>query len=138
MAYNPFVCDGALVKVKISGSFTKIDGVFDPTFSGSQKPEIEYTAIDDNVAKKKTGRMSYGNFSFGLFFGPADTTHQYLITRANTAGTEDEFEITLPDSGAAVITFTAAIQAFDLSLKSQAMGTVQVNTTLNGAWTMTP
>lgn len=138
MAYNPFVCDGAIVKVKISGTFTKIEGVIDPTFSGSSKPEIEYTAIDDSAAKKKTGRMSYGNFGFGLFLGPADTTHQYLIGRANTAGTEDEFEITLPDTGAAVITFTAAIQAFDISLKQQDMGRVAVNTVLNGAWTLTP
>lgn len=140
MAYDTFVCDGSKLQMKIAAAYVDIPGVTDPTFSGSSKAEIEYTAISDTAAKFKLGRMNYGNFSFGLAYDPADATgtHTGLKTAADTPGSETEFKLILSDVGATEITFTAGVQAFDLSLKNQDVGRVQVNTKLNGAWTLTP
>ena len=138
MPYDAFVVDGSQVKVTISSTPTLIPGVRTAGFSGSTKPTIEYTAISDTAAKFKTGRPDFGSFNFTIAYDPADTTHQYLLTRYATAGTTDAWTITLSDAGAAAVTFNGSMQTFDLQLEGQQVGLVSCTVKLDGAITVTP
>jgi hypothetical protein len=138
MPYDAFVVDGTQLKVTISASPTLIPGV--QSFSGptGTKTTIEYTAISDTAKKKKGGKPDFGTVTFTIAWDPADTTHAYLLTAYNTAGSTDTFTILCSDAGAATMVFSGSVTGFAWKFDKDAVSLVDVTVEVSGAVVVTP
>lgn len=108
---------GTLVKVKISGVFTLIPGLQNFDNDAPDKAEIDTTALDATARTSVGGTPDYGTWSGVVAYDPASSVHQYLKTRYDTTPSPtDDFEITMSDAGAAVVTFSGYIKKFAQSI----------------------
>lgn len=138
MPYSAFATAGTDLQVKIASTFTSIPGAegFDgPT---GTKEQIEVTALKDTAKKYVAGMPDYGEITFNLFWDPADSTHQYLLTSYQTANKTEDFKIVASDAGAAEATFQGQVTGFKWSFQKGAACMVAVTIKVSGDVTVTP
>jgi hypothetical protein len=138
MPYSAFAVQGSALAVKIVSTFTAIPGVEGLSGPTGTKQQIEVTAMNDTAAKFVSGLPDYGDVTFKLFWDPADTTHQKLLTSYQTANSTDEFQVTCSDVGAATVVFTGAVTGWKWDLQKGAAASVDVTVKVSGAVVVTP
>jgi len=138
MPYDPFVTDGTKLQVKISSTFSDIEGVEDLDGPGITKSQIEYTALSDTAKKFKGGKPDNGEVTFNLAWDPADTVHTHLLTSAQTAGSTDEFKIVCSDPGATEIAFSGNVSGWKHTFNKENVARIAVTIKLSGPFTVTP
>lgn len=138
MPYQAWSTQGTQLKVKIGETFVLIPGAEGISGPTGTKQQIEVTALNDTAAKYVTGLPDYGEITFNMFWDPADTTHQHLLTSYNTPNSKDEFEIVCADAGAAVVEFEGSINGWKWNLQKNAGASVEVTVKINGAVLVTP
>jgi hypothetical protein len=138
MPYSAFSSQGTQLAVKISAAFTPVPGVEGLSGPTGTKQQIEVTALSDTAAKYVAGLPDYGDVTFNLFWDPADTTHQQLLTSYTTANSTNDFQITCSDAGAAIVAFTGQVTGWKWSFGKGAAGMVDVTVKVSGNVTVTP
>jgi hypothetical protein len=138
MPYSAFAAQGSQLAVKIAAAFVPIPGAEGISGPTGTKQQIEVTALNDTAAKFVAGLPDYGDVSFTLFWDPADTTHQKLLTSYQTPNSVDEFKLTCSDAGAAEVAFTGQVTGWKFSFNKGAAGTVEVTVKVSGNVTVTP
>lgn len=88
-----------------------------PEWDGWTQEIIEAFHHDSNTPIKKLIRTNVGPFTIGGLFDSGDTQHLALQTAART-GAYKNFEITMTDTGAQVLTFNASV-TFGLSMSPE-------------------
>lgn len=138
MPYSAFSTQGTNLAVKIAAAFTTIPGVEGLSGPTGTKQQIEVTALNDTAAKFVAGLPDYGDVTFTLYWDPADTTHQKLLTSYQTANSTDDFKITCSDAGAAEVAFTGQVTGWKWNLNKGAAASVEVTVKVSGNVTVTP
>lgn len=109
---------GAVLKIDVSGTFTKIAQVIDINGPGIKNSLIDVT--DRDTSGKKTylgGLVDNGKVKFKLNFDPDDTLHS--LTGVNGLGTLAQsgalksFKLEYPDTTATVVQFSAVVEEFN-------------------------
>jgi hypothetical protein len=138
MPYSAFASAGSDLQVEITSVFQSIpgaEGIDGPTGS---KEQIEVTALKDTAKKFVAGLPDYGEVTFNLFWDPADSTHQYLLTSYQTANKTEKWKIIASDAGAATAAFDGQVTGFKWSFQKGAAATVAVTIKVSGNVTVTP
>ena len=101
--------DGASPEV-----FTTIPEIISFDGPGGSANEIDVTDLSSTAKEFRLGLKDEGDFSFEMMYIPNNTVHIGLQTdRSNR--TLRNFQITLTDSPASVMTFTGYVKEFSLS-----------------------
>lgn len=100
MAYQASAVAGSqlLLLVGSPGTYTLIKGVEGVQGPTGTKATIDVTAIDDTARQYVADLPDFGNLTFTLFWDPAETTHQNLLTAFKTTNSSDDFKI-IPADG---------------------------------------
>jgi hypothetical protein len=138
MSYAAWNTQGTQLKISITSTQTLIPGVDTFDISGGQKKTVEVTALDDTASKFVAGLADFGTLNCTMFWDPANTVHQRILTQYNTPNSSDSFEVVCADAGAATIDFSAVINGFEFPFGKDAGAQVKWTAKLSGPITVTP
>jgi hypothetical protein len=100
---------GTIFKMTISMSLTAVAQLLDLELSGCEAETYDSTTLDGAVYKTydHTGYSEPGEASFGLFYDPALSGHQFITDQIDTPA-DNACQITYADTGATTQSFTGA------------------------------
>ena len=101
---------GTVLQVEIASVLTAVAQITEIDI-GEQDPEVfESRTLDGGagVGRDPTGYTSQGDSQFGIFYDPAQATHQFIAAQSQTPGTKVAGKVILVDTGSTEIAFTAA------------------------------
>lgn len=103
---------GTLLKLTISASLTTIAQVDSITPGAQDQETVECDTLDNTTSDipiQGTGRSTQADTTASLYYDPANATHQFIaVTIADATPTAIAGTITLADSGATAVAFSAA------------------------------
>ncbi|WP_013627815.1 phage tail tube protein [Rubinisphaera brasiliensis] len=80
--------EGTILKVDVSDTLTAIANVINVSGPDSSVPEVENTTISANSKQYRPGKIpEAGTIDCSIYFDPADSGHQALLTLAKTPAT---------------------------------------------------
>ena len=107
MTYSEQLANGIEIKIKVGETYNKLNGVFNGPTGPDWTPAFTEAMYHGLVSPKKHAtRVDVGPVNFSIYYDPADTDHQALLTAAR-GKVETDFKIVLPDTGAEEIGFKA-------------------------------
>lgn len=93
-----------------SGTFTKLNGLFEFPDLGGEPDQIDVTNLSDSSFKYIHGLKDYGSLTFGFIYDGMGSTSNYKILRdLEEAGATIYWKVVIPaagDQGATGITFS--------------------------------
>lgn len=114
---NALETQGVTLKIGDGASpevFTAISEIIDFTGPGGQAAVIDVTSLDSTAREKRMGLPDEGQFTFNGILLPDDTGQSALRT-ARTGRTLKNFKLTLTDSPATTLSFSAYVLGFENS-----------------------
>ena len=139
MSSSALETQGVLIKVGDAASpevFSLIPEIVSFDGPGGSASEIDVSDLASTAKEFRLGLKDEGDFTFEMMYLPNDTQHQLLQT-ARTNRTLTSFEITLTDSPASVMTFSAFVREFSLSGSVDDVIRGNVGLRISGAVTIT-
>lgn len=123
-------CKGTALAQQIGTVYTTVAQVISLDLPDMESETFESDTLDNSSAGipyTPTGRTEGGSLSGELFYDPALSGHQELLTLLTTPA-DEEWQITFADSGSSTWTFTGAGFSFG--------GTVALNDGLKGSFSI--
>lgn len=134
-----YAAKGAILKQDDGTStFVAIANVGDVSFQHPQRERIDVTTHDSSGGFREyvDGVLGEGTLSFPLVYDPANATHERLRA-SQVSGGNKNFQLILPDAGAAQFAFAALVTKFDINAGVNGRLEAQVELKTSGAITFT-
>lgn len=109
---------GTLLQVEVSSTYQNIVQLTELSTSGAASETYDSTTLDTSGAGKEYSQTGYsegGEVTFGGYYDPDDTYHQY-ITDLITTPASNNFKIVFADSTPTEMVFSGAGVSFDVNV----------------------
>lgn len=129
---------GTILQVQISAVYTAIPQVMNVTPPQIEMGDVETTHLGSTGRERCATIIDPGTVKFDLEFNPANSVHMQLWTFAQ-AGTEVNWKVILPDSGACEVGFVGFIKNFGVdAIEVGGVVKIPVTVQVTGLPTITP
>lgn len=134
--YDGCVGQGTVFSLKVSSTYTQINGVLDGDISGGARNRIAATPIDSLAAQWLAGLVDNGKFAMNILYDSTDDIHQALKDAYAAESQVDSIQITLTSTPAKSLQFDIVVDGWEWDLAKESPNKVKVSGRVNSLITI--